>query len=378
MARGRTYRRRKADGTWSRWYAVIDAPRERDASRRQVTRTFDTQREAHVWLAEQSAGNAGRAGNDSGHLVSTWMKAWLGQQPFTKTSTLATYRCHVERHILPALGTMGLLDLSRSDVQDFVVSLSESGLAPGTVRRVVATLQSALGAACREGLVEANAVSGVRLPAIPARPHTVWDERQAGTFLSHCPDTGEGVLFRLALMTGMRRGELLGLTWSAVDLDASALVVRASRVAVGSQVVSGPPKSRFGVRRIYLDAQTVSALRRWRLLQQPGGPSGEQLVFTHSDGAPFEPWWVSRAFVRVVRGLGLPLIRFHDLRHTSASLGLALGESLKEVSARLGHADIGITANVYGEVLPDTARLSAARRAAAVAQAAPSLRVVAS
>lgn len=359
MARGRTYRKRKADGTWSRWYAVIDTPKTSDGRRRQVTRAFDTQREAHAWLA---SGSAGGAESESAPSLDEWLREWLGNQPFTKPSTLATYRCHIERHISPALGQVAVEGLTRSQVADFVRDLSGC-VAPATVHRVVATLRSALGAAQRDGRIAANPVHGVRLPSVPARPHQVWTVEQTRDFLASCSNDAIGVLFRLAVVTGMRRGELLGLEWSSVDLEAGELTVRASRVAVGGQVVDGTPKSRFGVRRIYLDHDTCLALNAWRWTQARCIGPTEGLVFTHVTGTPFQPWWVSRAFDRRVDDLALPRLRFHDLRHTSATIGLAAGESLKEVSARLGHADIAITANVYGEVLPQTAQASSERRA---------------
>jgi integrase len=359
MARGRTYRKRKADGTWSRWYAVIDGPKTSDGRRRQVTRTFDTQREAHAWLA---SGSAGGAESDSAAYLDDWLHQWLSDQPFTKPSTLATYRCHVDRHLSPALGRVRLEDLNRSHIAGFVRDLAVS-VAPATVHRVVATLRSALGAAQREGRIASNPVHGIRLPSVPARPHRVWTVEQTRDFLASCSNDAIGVLFRLAVVSGMRRGELLGLEWSSVDLKAGELTVRASRVAVGGEIVQGTPKSRFGVRTIYLDHETCLALNAWRWTQARCIGPNDGLVFTHVTGTPFQPWWVSRAFDRRVEDLGLPRIRFHDLRHTSATIGLAAGESLKEVSARLGHADIAITANVYGEVLPQTAQASSERRA---------------
>jgi len=375
MARGRTYRRRKTDGTWSRWYAVIDGPKALDGRRKQITRAFDTQREAHAWLASRAAGGAEE---ETALSLDAWLQIWLADQPFTKPSTLATYRCHVERHLTPTLGDLPLTALSRGDIDGFVRELSERNLSAATVHRVVATLRSALGAAVRDGKIDSNPVAGVRLPSVPARSHCVWTPQQAQVFLASCPPNAIGVLFRLALVTGMRRGELLGLTWAHVDLPAGELLVRASRVAVGGDVVTGSPKSRFGVRRIYLDHHTCEALHTWCWSQARCIGPNDGLVFTHATGEPFQPWWVSRAFDRRIEELALPRIRFHDLRHTSATIGLASGESLKEVSSRLGHADIAITANVYGDVLPQTARESSERRARMFSGTGATLAVVAS
>lgn len=215
----------------------------------------------------------------------------------------------------------------------------------------------------RAGLISTNPVKDVRLPMSASRPHTIWTWEQARHFLEYCGNDGMATLFRLALLAGMRRGELLGLRWNYINVQQGELLVTSSRVPVGGKVVETTPKSRHGVRRIYLDKQMRSELLASADHRGAHLEGHEGLVFVDSTGIPFQPWHVSREFDRRVRELGLPRIRFHDLRHTSATLGLEAGESLKEVSSRLGHADIAITANVYGDVLPETARASAQRRA---------------
>ena len=170
---------------------------------------------------------------------------------------------------------------------------------------------------------------------------------------------GAGV-WRLALVTGMRRGELLGLHWDDVDLDCWQLRVRTTRITVGASTLEGPPKSRAGRRTVFLDWPTVRLLRH---LRGEGEPlSGH--VFVDGNANPLQPGSVSRRFLQITESAGLPRIRFHDLRHTSATLGLASGESLKAVSRRLGHSDIAITANTYAQVPDGTAARDAERLAA--------------
>ena len=363
MARGRTYRRKRSDGSWGRWNAVIDLPKTQDGRRRQITRTFDTKRLAHEWLAQQVAGSAGIAGTPSGTNVGQWLTDWIDDLKYAKASTQATYRAHVERYLIPKLGHISLSALTTAEIDGLVDDLHARGLAPATIKRIIATLQAALSSAVRRELLSVNPVRGVRVPQGAGRVHTVWDIHQCATFLAACPSDGLGALYRLALVTGMRRGELLGLSWTDVDLAAATLVVRATRVAIGGRVVTGTPKSRSGVRRIYLDAATVNMLRAWKTVQKSPFSESDGYVFTNCDGVAFTPGFVSHAFNRLIAKLPVPQIRFHDLRHTSATIGLASGESLKEVSARLGHADIAITANVYTEILPQTAQASATRRA---------------
>jgi integrase len=366
MPQGHLYRRARTDGSLGRWNAVIDLPRAIGGPRRQVTRTFDTRREAQRWLAETATGVAGTAGTILGLLVRDWATTWLDQRSDLRPSTRVTCQIHLDRHVGPLLGDRPVRALSPAEIDGFVRSLTGSGLAPATVQRVVATLRSCLSAAVRAGILTSNPAVGVRMPTAPARLATVWTTEQCAHFLTTSADDGLSVLLRLALLTGMRRGELLGLAWADVDLPGASLDVRSTRVTVGRDTLTGPPKSRHGVRRVYLDATTVVALRRWQAAQDLACGTAPELVGTDLCGVPLSPSGVSREFARRAAAIGLPPIRFHDLRHTSATLGLASGESLKEVSMRLGHADIAITANVYAAVLPQAARASAARLGAAL------------
>jgi integrase len=171
----------------------------------------------------------------------------------------------------------------------------------------------------------------------------------------------------MALVLGMRRGELAGLRWDDLDLHAGTVTVTTTRVAVGASVVEGPPKSARSRRMLPLDPHTVGMLRRHQARQahharqENLGPVSH--VFTGEDGQPLTPAWISRRFTELTRQIGLPVIRFHDLRHASATLGLTAGESLKEVSARLGHSSIMVTADTYLAPPDSLARASTQRLA---------------
>ena len=165
-------------------------------------------------------------------------------------------------------------------------------------------------------------------------------------------------VFRLLLLGGLRRGEALGLRWRDVDLDNRLITVRQQIVQVGGELVINPPKSRRGLRTVSVDPTTLASAGTPGLLR-----SAEGLVFSGTDGAPLSPALVSRRFERLVAELGLPRIRLHDLRHTSASLGLAAGESLVEVSRRLGHSSVAITGDIYSHLDPTLTRASADRLA---------------
>jgi integrase len=168
----------------------------------------------------------------------------------------------------------------------------------------------------------------------------------------------------------MRRGELVGLRWVDVDLVGGRLSVRQTLTAVGSLVVAGEPKTKRGKRNVALDRSTTRALSDWKLAQQRersaagGAWEDSGLVFTREDGRLIHPDLLSKWFVRSVGEALLTPIRFHDLRHTHASLALQAGVPAKVVSERLGHATVAFTLDVYSHVIPGLQEEAAERIAA--------------
>ena len=186
-----------------------------------------------------------------------------------------------------------------------------------------------------------------------------WTADELRTFLAHVADDRLAPLWTLLAMTGVRRGEALGLRWKDVDLDAGRISIRQTLIAVGYDVQVGQPKTKRGRRSVALDPGTVATLRSWRARRQKermawgqGALAGDDLVFTRENGEHLHPDRVSKLFDGHVRRIMLPRIRLHDLRHTHASLALAAGVNPKVVSDRLGHATVSMTLDVYSHVIP--------------------------
>jgi len=197
-----------------------------------------------------------------------------------------------------------------------------------------------LNTAVKRGLLRRNPAATVELARMQRSRRTTWNERDAATFLSAIVQDPLHPLYRMLLITGLRRGEALGLRWCDLEVQSSVLHVRQQVVAVGADLLIGPPKTASGRRSIALDEKTLQALQLHALEAHlthagPPGQSPEDLVFSKTVGTPLCPAYVSRHFDRIVHRTELPRIRLHDLRHTSASLGLAGGETLLEVSKRL-------------------------------------------
>lgn len=373
--RGTTYRKRKPDGSYTRWYAVIDLPSDANGKRRQKTTTHDTKREAQAWLAKTA--QELRAGEvyDTTVSVAEYLAEWLNGKQALRPSTRVDYERHIRDIFIPELGHLRLLDLRPHHIDAIFHRLAEGNryrerpVGAQTMHRVLATLNSALNAAVRRGLIRRNPAATVELPrATPAQPR-VWTRDEAAAFLTGTTNDRLHTLYRLLVLTGLRRGEAVGIQWGDLDLSDGTLTVNRQVVSVTGELVVGPPKSDAGRRTVALDRvtrQLLEAQHRRALLASPWATDevfATRFVFTRVDGQCLTPTHVSRRFDTLVRQLGLPRIRLHDLRHTSASLGLAGGESLLQVSRRLGHSSITITADVYAHVPHEEAQQSADRLA---------------
>jgi len=244
---------------------------------------------------------------------------------------------------------------------------------PSTVRRVHATLRSALSDAKRRRLISYNPAVDVALPKTSRPKVRPWEPGELGKFLDHAASDRLGVLFEVMAASGLRRGEACGLRWADVDLERGRLVVRQQVVVIGHELRFGPPKTASGDARVVdLDDGTVGALLGHRLAQDTERAEWGQayadhgLVFARENGEPLHPETVTKRFGKLAAGAGLRAVRLHDLRHGQASLMLAAGVPLAVVSKRLGHSSVSITSDTYSHLLEGVGREAAERAAALV------------
>lgn len=271
--------------------------------------------------------------------------------------------------MLPVLGSVPLQSLSPTHLNQLYVDLGErgrsdggGGLSPRTVRYCHTILRRALRDAERWGSVTRNVGDLADPPKGNGQRRRLktWTANELAQFLEQMEEDRLVAAWVLAATTGMRRGEVLGLRWADLDLDAARLSVRQSLVASQTyETRFEEPKTDRGRRSIPLPSQTVAVLRSWRA-QQPRtvlawGPAWEEtgLVFTREDGTPIHPDRFSKLFDAHVRAAGPPrIIRLHDLRHTFATLALQAGVPAKVVSEILGHSSIAITLDTYSHAVP--------------------------
>lgn len=244
------------------------------------------------------------------------------------------------------------------------------GLAPKTVRNVHAFIHRALVDAVAWKYLTDNPASNVKPPRRPRVRRIVWDAAEIQAFLTAVRRDRFAALFLLELTTGIRRGQICGLRWSSVDLEAATVTVHDNRVVVGGHALDkAGGKTRNADQTISIDRTTAAALRQWRQVQDTERefygtdyPSTD-FVFTHQDGRPLHPDTIRQRFDRLAVAAKLPRITFHDLRHSYATGALRAGVNPKVISERIGHANVGFFLETYAHVLANDDR-DAAEQAA--------------
>lgn len=283
-------------------------------------------------------------------------------------STYESYRNSVRLHVEPRIGSIQLRQLQPEDLDTLYAELlvdgklngAGGGLAPKTVRNIHGMLRKALADAHRKGTVHRNVADLADPPKVRsggAKDHQVWSADELRSFLVAIENSDWFAPVYLSANTGMRRGELLGLTWRNVELEKARLVVDQQLLSVGYEAEIGAPKTSTSRRTIDLDPRTVAVLRTWRRLQleqqmSNGTRNDDDFVFTHPDGGPVHPDRFSKVWDQLVAQHGVRRIRLHDLRHTHASILLKANVPVKVVSERLGHSSPAFTMTVYQHVLP--------------------------
>ncbi|MFB9992670.1 tyrosine-type recombinase/integrase [Deinococcus oregonensis] len=280
---------------------------------------------------------------------------WLGfKKPELRPSTYRKYVIALQP-VQESLGMTDLGELRVLDIEDFIIRLhTERGT--DTAGRSLGVLRMALRQAVRWDLLAKNPAQEVRKPKAVRREMGCWTPEQARAFLEAAAGHRLSPLFSLAISTGMRRGELLALQWGDVNLAGAEITIRHSLVMdeTGNYVI-GPPKTEASHRKLLLPADVVQLLRDLWAQEHRGKvpPASTAFVFASASGGYVEPRHLRRVYLRFMAQAGVPVIRFHDLRHTAASLLIRQGVSAKLVADRLGHTDAAFTLRVYTHVFDD-------------------------
>jgi integrase len=365
------------------WYFVAELPADARGRRRQLRRGgFASEREARSALDRViTQAQSSRFVETLSLTVGEYLREWLAAKGNLRPSTRRSYRQHIDLHLIPHIGEVRLTSLRGTHVEHLLQELrgGENPMGVATSRRVFATLRVALNKAMRQGLIASNPCALVELESETDHrtPATVWTPAEVRQFLDAAREQRLYAMYVVVITCGLRRGEVIGLRWDDVDLDNALLVVHRSVIQLGGHVLEGSPKTKRSTRVVPLDAGTVKALQSHRRRQAQERLALDEewgnlvsRVFTRRDGSGLVPEHVSRQFKALAARAGVPVIRFHDLRHTSASLALTGGVPMRVVSERLGHSTIAITSDLYTKVYDETAR-DAAERIARVINIVP-------
>jgi integrase len=304
--------------------------------------------------------------------IAEYLRDWLtAARPTIRPATYLSYRTIVDVHLIPALGRVRVVRLTPGEVETMLAGKLAAGLSPRRVQLIRATLRRALARAEKHGIVGRNVAALADGPAQIRREVQPLSPVETRAFLEHVRGHRLEGLFVTAIGTGMRQGELLGLSWAdlALDADPPVLTVRHALQRVEGRLVLVEPKSSAGRRVVTLPAFVVRSLREHRRRQLEErvalGPlwagNAFDAVFVSEIGTPLDGTNVLRQFQRLLVAAGLPRKRFHDLRHGLASAMLAQGVAPRVVMETLGHSTIALTMNTYSHVI-DAARRDAADR----------------
>jgi integrase len=378
---------RKQTGRGPRYYPVVELPRDPVTGKRRQR-----------WHPGKTSKNAANAeltrilgALDSGGYVEPseqTVRDFLldeflpGMRGKLEPNTYDVWADYIRGYILPGIGEIRLQDLGPGHLRRLYTDLADhgrrrdgKGLAPATVRYTHTIVHRALADAVELGYVVRNVagLKAARPPAVPKVERRVWAPEQLRKFLTAMAAHRFAVLWHLDCTTGLRRSELLGLPWTALDLEAGELAVVQRLVRVNRKwEIRRGTKTAKSARRIALDPATVAMLRAHRKTQATErlawGPAWQDngLVFCREDGSLLRPDTVTETFKRLAAEAGLPELTFHGLRHSHATAGLATGVPVKVMSERLGHATTAITSDLYQHVLPAMDAAAAAAIAARI------------
>ena len=354
---------KRSDG---RWAAVADLGWQ-DGKRKRKTFYGRTQREVQERLAAGLRSHRQGVPLTSDRLtVSQYLDSWLEEtaKPTVRPRTFQSYSEIVRLHLNAELGRISLAKLSPQDVQKLINRKLASGLSSRRVQYIHAVLRRALGQAEKWGLVARNVAKLVDAPRVVHNEIKPFSLEQVKEFLIAVQGDRFEALYILAIAVGLRQAEILGLSWSDVDLGARQLAVRKTLQRIEGEYQLVEPKSAKGRRTLALPDIVVEALQNHRgqqvaeKLRAGANWTDSDLVFTSRYGTPLNRHKVTRDFKALLKVAGLPQQRFHDLRHTAASLMLTQNVQPRDLMEILGHSQISLTMNTYSHVMP--AAMSAA------------------
>lgn len=346
--------RRKSDGLWVGSLSLPDGTRK----------VFYGKKQSEVIAKLDEAANTLRHGmlpTGTNVTVQEYLESWLENihKPTVRLSTYLNYSKLLKNYLVPGLGKVKLQKLTPQQVQAFYSKKINEGLSPKTVNNVHGVLHKALDNAVKWDILPRNVCDAVTPPRIPRKEKNVLTKQQAHTLIEQLKEHHLEALLVLAVITGMREGEILALRWQDIDFeDGSLQVQRAVSYLKGYGYVESEPKTAKSRRMIKLPVFVVNVLKQHQTQQEEQRKEvgkawiEKGLVFTNAQGYYYSSSTLRKVFRRFLVSIDLPHMRFHDLRHSAATILLAMKVHPKVVQEILGHSQITVTMDLYSHALP--------------------------
>lgn len=351
--------RKRSDGRWEGRYTAGRNPETGKPVYKNVLGKTQAEVKAKLKAAIESSADIDVMKAEQ-YTTGQWMDVWFENCAKIKVrpSSHQTYRGYIDNHIKPNIGDIPLGKLSSLHLQKLYKKLlaggrverieaknQPKGLSAKTVRNINQVISSAMDFARDQKLISSNPTDCCALPKLEHKEMKTLPVEQLTSFLREAKESGVFELYYIELATGLRRGELLGLKWEDIDLAQGSLRVQRQIARINGEVIEGPLKTKNAYRTLPLSADAVGVLQEQR---KKGGSS--PYVFPSPTGGPISPDSVLHMLHRVLKRAGLSKVRFHDLRHTFATLALQNGVDIKTVSGMLGHYSAGFTLDTYTHV----------------------------
>ena len=350
--------RKRKDGRWEGRFTVGHDP----ITGKQITKNVLGKTQAEVKeklkkaLAEAGQVDFTKSGK---YTVGIWMDEWFENVAKIKVraSSHQTYRGYIDNHIKPNIGNIPIEKLTTMDLQKFYRKLlttgrverieskdQPKGLSAKTVRNINQVISSAMDLAIAQKIIPSNPTNACELPKVEHQEMQTIPVEQLQAFLQEAKATGVYEMYYIELATGLRRGELLGLKWQDIDWKNGVIKVRRQVARVDGQIKEAPLKTKNSYRTVTISQQAIEILKGQKK------KTNDAYVFPSPNGGPISPDSVNNMLKRVLERAGIPKVRFHDLRHTFATIALQNGVDIKTVSGMLGHFSAGFTLDTYAHV----------------------------
>ena len=334
---------------------------------RRIGKTLKTKLECQEWVRQmETQKDKGLSFSAASATAKDYLEEWLAHiKPNLRDKSWRQYRGIVHNHVIPKIGSIKMIDLAAWQIQSFYSWQLSQGTGKRTVQLTHTVLHKAFQDAKRHGMLATNPFTLVARPRVEKKEMKFLTDVEVRQLLIAVQGNRNEALYQLAVTTGMRQGELLGQKWSDIDWATSTTHVKRQLVRItGKGLVLTQPKTHRSIRTVQLGPDTLRKLMEHRNSQEVefGRPvSQEDFVFQSRVQTPIDPRRLWGEFKEILRTAGIKDVRFHDLRHTAASLMLSSGMAVIKVAQQLGHSKPSTTLDLYGHLIPGFDRDAGAR-----------------